>query len=137
MWKKVLVVAVGTVTWAAGIAAIPAAPAYADDGYFFRPCALPALSGPGIEGNGCDVYGAPQWVGATPGSMSDQLINIPHLHSPQPLNKYMDDCGKGAAFAVVVAVLTDTEAMERKAFIGCAKSAAKAAGMDFLNGVGN
>ncbi|MFZ3269703.1 MAG: hypothetical protein WA622_24245 [Mycobacterium sp.] len=73
---KILVAAVGTVACAPVIAAIPAAPAYADEGYFMRSCAVPAVSGAGTQNNGCDKYGDPYWVPqASPAADVDKIVD--------------------------------------------------------------
>jgi hypothetical protein len=137
---KILVAAVGAVACAPVITALSAAPAYADGGYYMRPCAAPAVSGAGTQNNGC---GNPYWV-PSPTADADQIIdrslesigpNYQGMHQyyndgpiTRTLNEWADHCGAKATLAVILSIGTDTEeVVAPRVFIGCARSKAEAA----------
>lgn len=87
----------------------------APSGYYAKKCIIKAPSGPGVKGNGCNLYGAPYWVSGN------------KLPNGQP-NKYMKACVGGASIAAVLALFSGPGAgpFLYAVMMGCASSLAEA-----------
>ncbi|KXP08410.1 hypothetical protein AXK59_23705 [Tsukamurella tyrosinosolvens] len=96
-------------------ASTPSAQA-APRGLYAKKCIIKAAVGPGVKGNGCNLYGAPYWTGG-------KLIHDPKIA------KYMKSCGEGmvvsAGFAVV-GLIYGPGGFISAVLLGCAQGIAQA-----------
>lgn len=82
-------------------------------GFFAKNCIIPAPSGPGFKGNGCNLYSATSFVKGN---------RIPN----GPPNKYMGACGQGMTMAVI-GIFTGPGGFIAAVLLGCATGIAGAA----------
>lgn len=94
------------------IAQPPAAQA-APAGFFAKNCIIPAPSGPGFKGHGCNLYSATSFVKGN---------RIPN----GPPNKYLGACGQGMTMAVI-GVFSGPGGFIAAVLLGCATGMAGAA----------
>jgi hypothetical protein len=100
----------------AQLEAIPTAQAKSD-GYFVRECLIPAMTGSGVKGNGCNLYKAPFWVAG----------QKPIKGAQGNFTKWVNACGQGLVWAVVGIVKRNPKAVVNGVFMGCAQGIGGAA----------
>jgi hypothetical protein len=88
-----------------------------NDGYFVRECLIPAMTGPGVKGNGCNPYKAPFWVAG----------QKPVKGAQRNFTNWVNACGQGLVWAVVGIVKRNAKAVVDGVFMGCAQGIGGAA----------
>ncbi|KRD07786.1 hypothetical protein ASE48_10135 [Mycobacterium sp. Root265] len=99
-----LFVSLGTVT-AIEVASPPVAAA-APKGMFAKNCIIKAPSGKGVKGNGCNLYGAPYYIGGP---------RIPNAGA----SKFFKSCGEGIMMGVI-GLFWGPAGLAKEVFMGCA-----------------
>lgn len=94
--KRIIAPVVLAMSLIVGAASSPPVAQAGSEGYYAKKCIMPATVGPGVKGGGCNLYGAPYWVG-------------PAVNPDPAVAKYLEQCAQGmlvdGAFAAGFAVL--------------------------------
>lgn len=93
--------------------ASPPVAAAAPKGMYAKNCIIKAASGKGVKGNGCNLYGAPYWIGGN---------RIPNAGA----SRFFQQCGQGIVGGAVIGLFYGPVGFLKEVFLGCAMSLATA-----------